>query len=80
MTAKSRRLISAREVEQKIGLRRTALYERIAKGEFPKPVRVSDRCSRWVEQEIDAWIAALPRGVGPRPGSAAKRAPEASAA
>jgi prophage regulatory protein len=69
MPAKSRRLISAKEVEQKIGLRRTALYQRIARGEFPAPVRLSERCSRWIEGEVDDWIAKLPRGVGVRPGA-----------
>ncbi len=65
------RLLPLAEVERLSGLRSSALYLRVARGEFPAPLRVSARCSRWRESEVLAWIAALPRGIGPRPGSAA---------
>ena len=67
----SERLLSLREVEHVTGLRSSAIYLRVSRGEFPAPLRVSARCSRWRESEVLAWIAALPRGIGPRAGAAA---------
>ena len=64
------RLLSLAEVERLTGLRSSALYLRCARGEFPQPLRISSRCSRWRESEVTAWVAALPRGIGPRPGAA----------
>ena len=52
-----KRLIDLREVTQKTGLRRTAIYERIARGDFPVAVKLGTS-SRWVLSEVDAWIDA----------------------
>lgn len=65
MTTPTIRLLSEKEVEQKTGLKHSARYERMKRGDFPQPVRISSRCVRWYEHEIDAWIASLPRGVNP---------------
>lgn len=65
------RLLSLAEVSHITGLGTSAIYSRIAKGDFPEPLRVSSRCSRWRESEIVGWVNALPRGVGPQPASAA---------
>lgn len=65
------RLLALLEVERLTGLRSSALYLRVQRNEFPAPLRISSRCSRWRESEVLAWIAALPRGVGPRPGAPA---------
>jgi prophage regulatory protein len=37
------------------GLGRTAIYERMAKGTFPKNIKLGTS-SRWVDREIQAWI------------------------
>ena len=42
---------------QRAGIGRSRAYELIARGEFPKPVKLG-RSSRFVSTEIDAWIAA----------------------
>lgn len=39
----------------RVGLKKTAIYERIKDGDFPKPVKLG-RASGWVEDEIQAWI------------------------
>lgn len=65
------RLLPLQEVERLTGLRSSAIYLRVQRGEFPQPLRISSRCSRWPESEVLAWIATLPRGVGPRPGAPA---------
>lgn len=50
-------LLPRREVEKRVGLGRSAIYERMAQGDFPKPVKLG-ASSAWVESEIDRWIAA----------------------
>ena len=44
------------EVERRTGLRKSAIYARIGRGTFPRPVSISRRASRWVASEIDAWL------------------------
>ena len=39
-----------------VGLGRSRVYQEIARGEFPKPIKIG-KSSRWVKAEIDAWIA-----------------------
>ena len=51
------RLLRREEVSQKVGLSRSAIYERMAKGIFPKPVVLGPKCVAWPEPEIEAWIA-----------------------
>lgn len=43
-------------VEDKMGLRKSQIYALIKAGTFPPPVKLSERCSAWVESELDEWI------------------------
>ncbi|MDU7586551.1 MAG: AlpA family phage regulatory protein [Acidovorax sp.] len=38
-----------------VGFGRSRIYQLIAAGEFPKPIKIG-KSSRWVKAEIDAWI------------------------
>ena len=51
-------LLRRSEVEQLVGLRRSALYKLMAAGEFPRPVKLSARAVAWRQSEVAAWIAA----------------------
>ena len=45
------------QVEEIVGLKRSAIYARIPKGEFPEPVRFRDtRRVRWRRSDIDRWM------------------------
>ena len=56
MTAPSERLLTRAEVERLVGLKRSALYDRIGAGTFPAPLRDPDTGSvRWLETEVIAW-------------------------
>jgi prophage regulatory protein len=46
------------QVEKRVGLQRSAIYEGIARGTFPRPVRLGARAVGWVEEEIDDWLQA----------------------
>lgn len=43
-------------VIRRVGLRKTAIYEKIRRGEFPKPVAVGVRARAWRSSDIDTWI------------------------
>jgi prophage regulatory protein len=49
-------LIPRRRVSELCGLQRSALYDRIARGEFPKPVTIGSAAVRWIESEVAAWV------------------------
>ena len=46
------------QVKARTGLGRSTIYRMIACGEFPKNLKLTERCSAWNAAEIDAWIAA----------------------
>lgn len=58
------RLIRRGEVLRLVGFSKSTLYERIAAGDFPRPVRVAPRCVAWVEADVLEWIEARVRGSG----------------
>jgi len=55
------------EVERVTGLPRSSLYEKVAKGDFPKPIKLSARSVGWLESEIIDWQRAR---IGARDGVA----------
>lgn len=44
------------DVISRVGLSRSQVYAMIARGEFPKQIRLSPRTSGWIESDIEAWI------------------------
>ena len=51
------RFLRLREVLERTGLSRSTIYVRLEQGRFPRPVSLGDRAVRWVEAEVDEWIA-----------------------
>ncbi|MCV2865009.1 AlpA family transcriptional regulator [Defluviimonas sp. WL0075] len=45
-------------VEQLTGLSRSTIYDLMAKGQFPRPVRLTAKAVAWPESSIVAWLAA----------------------
>ncbi len=54
------KLLSLKEVEAKIGLKKSTIYNWIEDDKFPSPLALGSR-SLWREDEIDQWIAEQPR-------------------
>ena len=52
----NQRLIRLPQVKAMVGLGTTAIYDKINKGEFPRPIKLG-RSSRWIESEVQAWIS-----------------------
>lgn len=69
MTAEARglRILRMPEVERKIGLKRTQIYELISRNEFPRGIKLSKQATGWLEHEVDAFL--LKRIAESRPGS-----------
>ncbi|MBC2836427.1 helix-turn-helix transcriptional regulator [Paragemmobacter straminiformis] len=45
-------------VQLRTGLSRSAIYDAMAKGKFPKPIQIGTRAVGWAESEIEAWLEA----------------------
>ena len=56
MQNKYENLLDRKKVEIKTTLSRSSIYDMIARGEFPKPVKISGRRVAWLESSVDAWI------------------------
>ncbi len=52
------RLLRKSDVEKKVGLKQTTISLMVARGEFPKPMKISQRIIAWLESDIDEWIQA----------------------
>ena len=50
------RLLRLPEVIARVGLKRSAIYQRMSEGQFPKSRSLGPKCAVWVEAEIDDWI------------------------
>jgi prophage regulatory protein len=53
---KMRRILRFAQVEDRTGLKHSAIYERIGEGTFPRPVPLGPKARGWLESEINNWI------------------------
>ena len=44
------------EVERMTGLPRSTIYDKMSKGQFPKPVKLSEESVGWLSSEVAAWL------------------------
>lgn len=51
-------ILRRKQVEARIGLRRSAIYAMIEAGAFPAPVKLGARAVGWVAGEVDDWLRA----------------------
>jgi predicted DNA-binding transcriptional regulator AlpA len=52
---------SLRDVESAVKLKKSAIYARIARSEFPRPVKLSATVSVWVVAEVRCWMREVMR-------------------
>lgn len=50
------RLLRLPDVMARVGLRRSAIYQRMSDGRFPKSRSLGPKCAVWLESEIENWI------------------------
>jgi prophage regulatory protein len=51
-----RRFMRLPAVLARVPLGRSRIYELIAEGRFPAPIRISDRASAWLSSDIERWM------------------------
>lgn len=50
------RFLRLPEVIARVGLRRSAIYQRMSEGRFPRSRSLGPKCVVWVEAEINDWM------------------------
>lgn len=50
------RILRVRQVGERTGLSRSTIYELVAEGVMPPPVRIGHRTVGWVESEVDEFL------------------------
>lgn len=68
-----KRILRLPAVTAKTGLSSSEIYRKVDDETFPAPVQLGPRAVGWIEEEIDDWIAGLPRGVTSQPASLSAR-------
>ena len=56
------RFLRLPEVMRRVGLKRSAIYQRMSEGRFPRSRSLGVKCAVWVESEIDEWIREIASG------------------
>jgi prophage regulatory protein len=51
-----KRILRFAQVEDRTGLKHSAIYERMSEGTFPRPVALGLKARGWLESEITEWI------------------------
>lgn len=52
-------LVRLPDVMDRVGLKRSAIYQRMSEGRFPQSRPLGPRCVVWVESETDSWIGSI---------------------
>lgn len=47
-------------VKRRTGMPKSTIYDRMAKGGFPKPRKIGPRAVAWLSSEIDDWMRSRP--------------------
>lgn len=50
------RLLSLRELCGLLKLSKSTIYNKLKAGDFPPPIRLSSRCTRWRSSDISLWV------------------------
>jgi prophage regulatory protein len=52
----SQQIIKLEKVKSITGLSGSSIYRKASAGTFPKPIKLSERSSGWLAQEVSDWI------------------------
>ena len=52
-------ILRRRQLEETLGLSRSSIYQMIADGLFPKPIKLGRRAVGWRAEEVEEWLAAM---------------------
>lgn len=52
----ARQMLRIADVCKLVSLSKTTIYDRLARGKFPRPVRFTRTLNLWVLSEVEAWV------------------------
>ena len=70
MSVAEKRALKLEEVIGLISLSSATIYRMMSRGEFPRPVQLSERRTGWRSDEIEEWLASRPHTAPESPGRA----------
>lgn len=50
------RILRRKQVEARIGLSRSTIYDGVNAGTFPRPINLGPQSVGWIEAEIEQWL------------------------
>ncbi len=50
------RILRRKQVSEQTGLSRSGIYEKVARGEFPRQIALGPRSVGWLETEVVEWL------------------------
>jgi prophage regulatory protein len=56
MSEKPEKFLRLSEVQRRVPMSRSSIYNKISRGEFPRPINLGARAVAWLESEIDQWV------------------------
>lgn len=54
------RYIRRKEVEKLTGLSRSTIYDKMSKGTFPRPIKLTGKAVAWPESALSDWLSNRP--------------------
>lgn len=45
------------QVQERTGLPKSTLFQKVAEGNFPRPIKLGTRATGWLLEDVDRWIA-----------------------
>jgi prophage regulatory protein len=57
MEEKAQRFLRLDDVRARVPYSRSTIYQLMAQGKFPKPIRLGERAVAWIAADIDKWMA-----------------------
>lgn len=58
MSIEQKRIMRIKEIKARVGLPNSTVYDHIKRQLFPKPIKLGERISGWLESEVTAIMAA----------------------
>lgn len=53
----NKKILRLPKVQDRTGLSRSAIYQKVSEGSFPRQVSLGARAVGWLESEVDAWLS-----------------------
>jgi len=53
--APSTQFLRLNHLKERLGISGSSIWSWVKQGKFPKPIKLSDNCTAWVEDDIEAW-------------------------